>query len=96
MSVPPNIQEPTVTQPSPPTDPDLAEALTSVRRIVNADPRDWAANRHDAFLYGVFQGWDTAEAEAEVAAVHGWDEGYLTRLHRLRAAVTLYLLHSSS
>jgi hypothetical protein len=69
----------------PPVDPDLADALGSVRRIVNADPRDWAANRHDAFVYGLFQGW--GEAEAEVAARHGWDETFLGRLHRLQASI---------
>ena len=78
---------------------DLAEALTSVRRIVTADPRDWAANRHDAFIYGVFHGFegtDGSPEEAEVAAQHGWDQDFLSRLHRLHSAVQLYLLHSSS
>ncbi len=77
-------------------DPDLAAALTSVRRIVDADPRDWTANRHDAFIYGVFRGWSNEHDEQQVADRHGWDEGFVTRLHRLAGAVELYLLHSSS
>ena len=53
-------------------DPSLVEALHSARRIVSADPRDWGANRHDAFLYGVFR---------------GWDEEFVARMHRLQSAV---------
>ena len=77
-------------------DPDLAAALTSVRRIVDADPRDWTANRHDAFIYGVFRGWSDRHDEQLVAVKHGWDAAFVTRLHRLSTAVELYLLHSSS
>ena len=72
-------------------DPDLIEALDSARRIVSADPRDWGANRHDAFLYGVFRGWGDASDEAAVAARHGWDKEFVTRLHRLRDAVSTAL-----
>ena len=70
-------------------DPDLAEALTSVQRIINADRRDWAANRHDAFVYGLFQGWD--DSEPAIAKSHGWDEDFLARLHRLHAAIVAAL-----
>jgi hypothetical protein len=66
---------------------DLAEALMSARRIVTADPRDWTENRHDAFLYGMFRGWDDPATAAEVAARHSWDEQFVARLNRLRAAV---------
>jgi hypothetical protein len=66
---------------------DLAEALTSAYRIVSADPRDWTANRHDAFLYGLFRGWDDPASEHEVAKKHGWDQDFLARLHRLHAAI---------
>jgi hypothetical protein len=72
----------------PSTDADLIEALDSVRRIVTADKRDWTDNRHDAFIYGLFHGWDDAEAERAVAAKHGWNADFLVRLHRLQAAVT--------
>lgn len=75
---------------SPHTDADLKEALTSVQRIVNADPRDWGADRHDAFLYGLFHGWDPA-GEPTVADRHGWDADFLSRLHRLHDAVATAL-----
>jgi hypothetical protein len=71
--------------------PDLTEALNSVRRIVAADSRDWAANRHDAFIYGIFRGWDDAETEISVAEAHGWSPDFLVRLHRLQAAVATAL-----
>ena len=76
-----------MTEPSPSLDPDLIDAINSARRIVTRDPRDWTANRHDAFLYGVFRGWDDPAAAAEVAARHSWDEQFVARLDRLRAAV---------
>lgn len=76
-----------MTDPHPALDPALVEALTSARRIVTADPRDWTANRHDAFLYGMFRGWDEASTQAEVAARHGWDAQFVARLNRLRDAV---------
>jgi hypothetical protein len=80
-----------VTDPGPAPDPALLEAVSSVRRIVSADPRDWGANRHDAFLYGVFRGWDDAADEIAVAARHGWNEEFVARLHRLQTAVSTAL-----
>jgi hypothetical protein len=71
----------------PATDSDLTEALTSVKRIVSADPRDWTADRHDAFIYGVFRGWDDPNEEKAVADKHAWNAEFLTRLHRLQVAV---------
>ncbi len=76
-----------MTDHEPALDPALLDALMSVRRIVSADPRDWTANRHDAFLYGVFRGWDDAADEAAAAARHGWNEEFTARLHRLQGAV---------
>jgi hypothetical protein len=73
----------------PSVDPDLIEALNSVRRIVRADRRDWAANRHDAFIYGLFQGWD--DAEPSVASRHDWDDTFLARMHRLHASIDTVL-----
>lgn len=70
---------------------DLAEALMSARLVVTRDPRDWTANRHDAFLFGMFRGWDDPAAQAEVAARHHWDEQFVARLNRLRAAVDAVL-----
>ena len=75
---------------------DLVEALDSARRIMLGDSRDWAADRHDAFLFGVFRGWDCEVAHAHgpgcpsieaVAARHAWDAAFVRRLRRLRGAV---------
>jgi hypothetical protein len=75
---------------------DLREALDSARRIMRGDRRDWAANRHDAFLYGLFQGWDCEQDHTHgadcpemtsVAQAHAWDDAFVARLRRLRAGV---------
>jgi hypothetical protein len=71
-----------------PTDADLAEALKSARLIVSRDPRDWSVNRHDAFLFGMFRGWDDPADERAAADRHGWDDAFVERLHRLAAGVT--------
>jgi hypothetical protein len=63
---------------------DLADALTSLQRICQRDPRDWSADRHDAFIYGVCVGWQPV---AQVADAHGWDASFVTRLGRLHTAV---------
>jgi ribosomal 50S subunit-associated protein YjgA (DUF615 family) len=76
-----------MTAAQPVLDPDLVDAVRSARRIVSADPRDWGANRHDAFLYGVFRGWDDEVTQSAVAARHGWDAEFVARLHRLQSAV---------
>jgi hypothetical protein len=68
--------------------PDLLEALRSARLVVTRDPRDWTANRHDAFLYGIFRGWDDADAERAVAEKHAWDDAFVARMHRLAAGIT--------
>lgn len=80
----------------PTSDADLREALSSAERIMRGDRRDWAANRHDAFLFGLFRGWD-CEADhvhddqcpqmAPVALAHGWDDAFVARLRRLRSGV---------
>lgn len=77
-----------MTDPRTALDPALVEAIDSVRRIVSGDPRDWGANRHDAFLYGVFRGWDDAADEASAVARHGWNQEFVARLHRLQEAVS--------
>ena len=75
---------------------DLREALHSAERIMRGDRRDWAADRHDAFLFGLFSGWDCelehahdahCPAMTSVAQAHGWDEEFVARLRRLRGAV---------
>jgi hypothetical protein len=63
---------------------DLVEALTSLQQICRHDPRDWAADRHDAFIYGVCVGWDPV---APVARRHSWDSAFVARLDRLHDAV---------
>jgi hypothetical protein len=77
-------------------DRDLREALDSAERIMRGERRDWAANRHDAFLYGLFRGWDCEldhahDAQcplmAPVAQAHGWDDDFVARLRRLRRGV---------
>jgi hypothetical protein len=79
------------------TDADLVEALDSVHRLVTCDPRDWRQDRHDAFLYGLFAGWDCTrdhvhddecgKAADAIAERHGWDAAFVTRLRRLHDAV---------
>jgi hypothetical protein len=75
---------------------DLVEALSSMHRLVSRDPRDWAVDRHDAFIYGLFVGWDCdadhehiecRERAAAIAERHNWDGDFVSRLHRLHVAV---------
>lgn len=47
---------------------DLREALTTMRRVIACDPRDWAVVPRDAWLFGVVCGWD--EASDEIAERH--------------------------
>lgn len=86
----------------PAVNADLREALDSAERIMRGDRRDWSANRHDAFLFGLFRGWDCeldhAHDEhcpdmATVAEVHGWDEAFVARLRRLRGGVRAVTSH---
>lgn len=46
--------------------------------------RDWAADKRDAWLWGIICGWDD-ESIAEVQAKHGWSDHATARLKRLRA-----------
>lgn len=64
----------------------ISAALTSLRNTMASDPRDWAAERRDAWLYGVLVGWSD-EAMKEVAAGHGWNEYRVKRVRELRAYV---------
>lgn len=67
----------------------LQEALASVTRIVEKDGRDWSADRHDAFIYGVFYGArEGGDAVVRKAAQrHSWDQDFLDRLETLSVAV---------
>lgn len=72
---------------------DLAAALNSLGRCMAFDPRDWALDRRDAWLWGVIVGWDPDEegetdgAMTEVAAKHGWTDEDVARLRTLHTAV---------
>ena len=45
--------------------------------------RDWAANKRDAWLYGIIVGWND-ECLAELKEQHGWNDEAVERLKRLR------------
>lgn len=79
---------------------DLAEALQSAHDCMVFDSRDWAAGSRDAWLYGLFVGWDEPDdglghepgdmdddVLAELIAKHGWSQENVDRLQRLRAAI---------
>ncbi|SDK30796.1 Putative ATPase subunit of terminase (gpP-like) [Lentzea albidocapillata subsp. violacea] len=77
----------------------LAEALERVHGLMCHDARDWGHDRRDAWLYGVFVGWECEEqhehdwvcggpnAMHEVAARHGWTPDQVEQLRRYRAAI---------
>lgn len=67
-------------------EPTAADALESAGNCMAFHPRDWAADRRDAWLWGVVVGWDE-ESLAELAAKHGWPADEVERLRRLRAAL---------
>lgn len=76
----------------------ISEALTRVGIMMATDSRDWAIARSDAWLYGLFCGWDdedsdpsSGDAMSEVAAVHGWSRADVERLRRYRAALRAHL-----
>ncbi|MFB7738299.1 hypothetical protein ACFC08_28705 [Streptomyces sp. NPDC056112] len=63
-----------------------ARALNAVRnymRVAVGDTRDWTADRHDAYLWGVLIGWDD-DALAEVAAKHRWNEHRVKYVREMR------------
>lgn len=79
---------------------DLDEALQSAHDCIVFDSRDWAATRRDAWLYGLFVGWDEPDDElghepgdtdddvwGELMAKHGWSTENVERLQRLRAVI---------
>jgi len=84
---------------SKPPPADLTEALTSLRRTLAFDSRDWAKDRADAWLYALLCGWGCEEdhqhddicggdtALEEVAHLHGWNEETVDRARRLRRAI---------
>lgn len=63
----------------------MRDALDSVRATMTTDPREWAAQKRDAWAYGVLVGW--GGALPIVAAQHGWPAADVDRLRRYAAAV---------
>lgn len=66
----------------------VARAVTSVcnmmRTAASHYQRDWAADRHDAYLWAVLIGWDDAALE-ETAVKHRWDEHRVAYVRKMRA-----------
>lgn len=58
-------------------------AVQNYMRVAVDDRRDWTADRHDAYLYGVLAGWDD-EALQEVAAKHRWNEHRIAYVRQMR------------
>lgn len=77
----------------------LPEAFKRLGDMMATDSRDWGLDRGDAWLYGLFCGWDCEDdhehddvcggedAMIEVGAQHGWSEEDIARLRRYRAEV---------
>lgn len=75
----------------------VSTAIASVCNTMVTDPRDWAADRRDAWLWGVLIGWGCKKqhdhddqcggdsALKEAAAKHGWNEYRIARVRELRA-----------
>lgn len=57
----------------------------SLRTTLAFSVDDWGATRAMAWVWGIVNGWD-ADAMAQLAAQHGWDESTTARLDRLHAA----------
>lgn len=86
--------EPMSTAPDP-----LPEMFGGLARMMSTASRDWGEYAPDAWLYGVFVGWDCEDehehddicggtaAMEEMAARHGWSPETVARLRRYRAAV---------
>jgi hypothetical protein len=45
--------------------------------------RDWAANKRDAWIWGIIVGWDD-ESMPDFKRDFGWDDEAIARLGRLR------------
>jgi hypothetical protein len=77
----------------------LREALSRCGSMMATDPRDWAVEHRDAWLYGLFCGWDCEDdhthddvcgdgaAMREIAARHGWADETVARLRAYRTAI---------
>jgi hypothetical protein len=63
----------------------------SLRNIAAFSPRDWAAHKEDAWIYGIVLGWggdnpeDTLAVREELKQLHRWTDDDMDRLDRLHA-----------
>lgn len=58
------------------------EVLDSVAGCVVSQPRDFALDHRDAWMYWILFGW--GDAEDEILARHKWSDTEIARLRRLR------------
>lgn len=78
----------------------LREMFEQLGGMVATDSRDWSLTSSDAWLFGLFCGWECEEDHethddicggfsplTEVAIKHQWTAGDLTRLRRYRAVI---------
>lgn len=84
----------------PGDDLDLSAALDSAASVMAFSSRDWSTSGDLAWLWGIFNGWDSddpdADAMPEVAARFSWTADQVERLGRLRAAVVRFLKRPGS
>lgn len=64
---------------------DLKEALDSIHSVLVFGARDWAENKHDAWLYGIIAGWDD-ELYEELSLEFKWTKEDTVRNKRLNKA----------
>lgn len=76
---------------------ELGDILNAVARRMTTEARDWSLTRGDAWLYGLFVGWECDDqhqhgelcpmALDEVAREHGWTIEDLKTLRRQHSAI---------
>ncbi|WP_411098972.1 hypothetical protein [Streptomyces sp. x-45] len=62
-------------------------AVCNMMRVGVGDTRDWSADRHDAYLWGVLIGWDD-DTLKNVAARHRWNEHRIHYVREMRALLS--------
>lgn len=78
----------------------LTEALDRLGNYIATCSRDWGTYHADAWIWGLFCGWDCEQhdhehddvcggdgAMEEMAREHRWDDDTVARLRRYRAAI---------
>ena len=70
------------------------DPFRSLGNVLAFDSRDWAANRGDAWLWGIIFGW--GDAMAEVALRHGWSEREVRRLRLLHLSFRRAEVHATT